>query len=253
MITGATRGSGGKGLANHLADLKGKNIRTEMGATRGLGEADIQGALEELDAGAVASRTGRHLYHMHLDPAPAEPWTEATWRDAWSRLEAEMGLLEAPFVEVRHWTWRDLEPGDDIGRVRAVHGVVAVRMQGSGHQVLMPHEHRAYDLTRDDGSVIDTGFDFARREKVARVFEYDHGFDLVCGRHNRAVAARLDAERPDVAAAMRAAGLCDRDRPVAETTPGERAQAGRTGIDPTDVAALALAAWRASDSCHWRS
>lgn len=247
MITGATRGSGGRRLANHLADVRGRNVRTETGSTRGLGSADLRGALRELDAGAAGGRTERHAYHLHMDPGPTEAWTDDTWREAWERLETEMGLEDAAFAEVRHVTWRDLGAGEDLDRVRAIHGAETMRERDGGHQVLMAHVHRVYDLCRDDGSVVDTAHDFARREKVARVLEFDHGFDLVAGRHNRAVAARLDVERPEVAAAIRSAGLCDRPRPVAPTTPRERAQAERTGIDPRDVAAAALSAWRASD------
>ena len=249
MITGATRGSGGGGLANHLADAKQHNVKTELGSTRGLGARDIRGSLKELDAGAAGSRTDRHAYHLHMDPGPTEKWTDDTRREAWASLEREMGLEDAPYVEVRHTTWRDLEPGDDVDRVRAIHGNEAVRERdGGGHQVLMPHEHRVYDLTRDNGSVIDLSHDFARREKVARTVEHDNGFDFVPGKHNRAVVARLDNERPDVAAAIRAAGLCDIERPGASTSPKERAQAERTGVDPRAIGATALAAWRASDN-----
>jgi hypothetical protein len=247
MITGATRGGGGRKLANHLADVKGHNVQTILGATRGLGVTEIRAALRELDAGAAGGNTDRHAYHLHMDPGPAEVWTDDTRREAWARLEAEMGLADAPFVEVRHVTWRTLEPEDDLDRVRAVHGADAMREKDSRHQVLMAHEHRVYDLTRDDGSVIDTSNDYARREKLGRVFEHDHGFDLVSGRHNRAVAARLDGERPDVAAAIRAAGLTDGPRPQASISPRARAQADRTGVDPRAVGAAVLAAWGASD------
>lgn len=250
MITGATRGGGGRKLANHLADAKNHNVETVMGATRGLGATEIRAALRELDAGAAGGNTDRHAYHLHMDPGPAEAWTDDTRREAWARLEAEMGLADAPFVEVRHTTWRTLDPGDDLDRVRAVHGPEAMREQDGLHQVLMAHEHRVYDLTRDDGSVIDTAHDFARREKVARTFEHDHGFDLVPGRHNRAVAARLDDERPDVAAVICSAGLTDGPRPQASVSPRARAQAERTAIDPAAVAAAALAAWRASDGAE---
>ena len=247
MITGATRGGGGRKLAAHLADAKGHNVETVMGATRGLGATEIRAALRELDAGAAGGNTNCHAYHLHLDPGPAETWTDDTRREAWARLETEMGLADAPFVEVRHITWRTLEREDDLERVRAVHGADAMREKDGRHQVLMAHEHRVYDLTRDDGSVIDTAHDFARRDKVGRVFEHDHGFDLVSGRHNRAVAARLDGERPDVAAAIRAAGLTDGPRPQASISPRARAQAERTGIDPRTVGATVLAAWGASD------
>lgn len=247
MITGATRGGGGRKLADHLADVKHHNVETVMGATRGLGATEIRAALRELDAGAAGGRTDRHAYHLHMNPGPAEAWTDDTRREAWAKLETEMGLADAPFVEVRHVTWRTLEPGDDLDRVRAVHGAEAMREKDGRHQVLMAHEHRVYDLTRDDGSVIDTSNDYARREKLGRVFEHDHGFDLVPGRHNRAVAVWLDDERPDVAAAIRAAGLTDSPRPQASISPRARAQAERTGVDPRTVGATVLAAWAASD------
>ncbi len=248
MITGATRGSGGRALANHLMDAKGHNVRTVMGATRGLGETDnIRRALRELDAGAVGSRTDRHAYHLHLDPSPTERWIDETYAAAWSRLEEEMGLEDAPYVTVRHTTLRALEPGDDVERIRTVQGADAILERDGKPHVLLDHEHRVYDASRDDGSVVDLSFDFARREKVARTFEFDNGFDLVQGKHSRAVAARLDVERPEVAAAIRAAGLCDKTRPVAPTTPAERAQAERTGVSPIAVGSTVLAAWRASD------
>jgi hypothetical protein len=248
VITGATRGSGGRALANHLADARGKNVATTLGPTRGLGQTDdIRRALRELDAGAVGSRTDRHAYHLHLDPSPTERWTDETYAAAWSRLEEEMGLEDAPYVTVRHTTLRALEPGDNVERIRAVQGGDAVQERDGKLHVLLDHEHRVYDASRDDGSVVDLSFDLARREKVARAFEFDNGFDLVAGKHNRSVAARLDVERPEVAAAIRAAGLCDKPRPVAAMTPRERAQADRTGVSSIAVGSTVLAAWRASD------
>lgn len=102
---------------------------------------------------------------------------------------------------------------------------------------------------RPDGRVASLSHEYARREKVSRIVEFECGLPWTKGKHNRAVHAALMGEgREDVAAAMEAGGLLGGSRPVADQTPRERAQAERTEIPLADVRSAALAAWRVSDS-----
>lgn len=251
MLSGATRGGGGRALGAHLADRKGENVRTEMGETRHLGAARIEGALRELDDGAAHGRTRQHAYHLHADPAPGERWTASTWSDWWDRLEQRLDLADQPFVEARHTTWREAPEGADHDQLREIHGTDAVRLRDRDGraEVLMEHRHRVYSRVREDGSVVPLRHDYAAREAVARQIEHDHGLGLKIGGHNRAVAAAMRREgRHDVAEAMRAAGLVDAPRPVADLTPQDRAQQERTGVPQADVDRRIMDAWRAGDS-----
>lgn len=265
--SGATRGTGGPGLAAHLADHQRHNSRTLLGETRLVEGGTIEEAMADLDACGPHTRARQTTYHVHLDPAPHEQWTEEAWRDAWSRYERDLGLEEAPFVEVRHWTWRRLvecEPEDisageearrvgedtaawvdriDIERLREIHGEANVRdtvNDGTGARevyVLMEHRHRAVSRINDDGTANPLRNDFYIRQRIDRELEHDHGWQLQRGAHNRLVIRWLREEcgRPDVADAMEAAGLHEGARQVAET-PQQRlrrqrkkAQAARRG------------------------
>ncbi|HYG86142.1 MAG TPA: hypothetical protein VD978_07770 [Azospirillum sp.] len=218
MIGGATRGSGGRALGAHLADAKGHNEETRLGACRGLVGGTIRERIAELTDLAAHARSAKPLYHVHADPPPGAAFDEAAWGRYWQRFEAEFGLEGQPFAE-------------------------AIHIKDNRE-----HRHRVYSRVLPDGTCVRLDNDHARREKINRVTEFDEGLPFVGGAHNRTVAATLDKERPDVAEAMRAAGLTDTPRPRAVLTPSERHQQERTGVDKAAVQAAAWDAWRAADT-----
>ena len=110
------------------------------------------------------------------------------------------------------------------------------------------HEHRTYLRTRADGTAIRLDHDFQRREKIGRIIEFERGEAFVRGAHNRAVISALEAERPEIAQAMRDAGLHEGRRPVAPLTPEERNQQERTRVPKSEIARLTALAWHQSDS-----
>lgn len=220
----ATRGDGGRALGRHLADADGNEsvrvtgARGLMAPFTGAPARAIPDAIEELRTLGQSLRTRRPIRHVSLSPRPESAWTNAQWRRAWALYEKEFDLIAAPFVEIEH---------AKLGRV---------------------HRHRVYVARDSRGKVADVRHDFARHEKLARIIEVETGERLTKGRRNRAVAAALAGERPDVAAAMVAEGLTAGAKPAARMRPAEREQGARTGIDPRDVQDAAWAAWRASDS-----
>ena len=218
MISGATRGAGGRALGAHLADAKQLNERTELGLSRGLVGATIREQIAELTDLSSHSRAAQPLYHLHADPPPGAAWNETTWQRYWSLTEKEFDLERAAFSEERH-----LKDGRE-------------------------HRHRVYNLVRADGTTNPMAHDFQRREKLSRIMEFETGAPLTPGAHNRAAIAALDrGGRPDVAAAMREAGLDTVERPRAAISPQQRAQAERTGVNPQALGATVLTAWRVSD------
>lgn len=217
VIAGATRGAGGAALARHLLSRKGGQEVRVLGA-RHLIATDLSGQIRELVASARHGRTDRPIHHVHVDPPPGFD-AESVMKSFVTHYEREFGLREAARCGVRH---------GKKGRT---------------------HCHLVYSLVRPDGRVASLSHEYARREKVSRIVEFECGLPWTKGKHNRAVHAALMQEgREDVAAAMEAGGLLSGSRPVADQTPREREQAERTEIPLADVRSAALAAWRASDS-----
>uniref|UniRef100_A0A9E8CQC9 MobA/VirD2-like nuclease domain-containing protein n=1 Tax=Bosea sp. NBC_00436 TaxID=2969620 RepID=A0A9E8CQC9_9HYPH len=185
---------------------------------RHLAAADLGSQLRELVAAARHGRTDRPVHHVHIDPPPGS--------DAGSVMKKFVTLYEQEF---------------NLGEVQKC-GVEHIK---AGR----PHYHIVYSLVQPNGKVTDLRHEYARREKVSRVTEFECGLPFVKGKHNRAVAQALRKDgRDDVASAMEAAGLLDGRRSIALQTPRERAQADRTDMPIADVRASALAAWRTSDS-----
>lgn len=223
MIVGATRGDGGPYIVRHLltqgigAIEPGANDTAEITASRGLLSEDLDGMVRELVARGRHGRTDRPLIHVHADPPPDQDWISVQWGRWWSLYEDEFDLADRPFVEVTH------------------------------HKHGREHRHRLYLAVRADGAIVNLSHEYARREKLSRIAEYETGSRFVLGRHNRAVHRRLLEEgRENVAAAMAAAGLLDAPRPEA-VSPQARQQAERTGMDLATVDAAVLLAWQASD------
>ena len=217
MISGAVRGRGlGDALAKHL--LKPENDSVEVIPPRGLGSPSLIGQMRELVALSLGGRTNQPAYHVHCDPDLAIVDNAGARRRWWSLFEKEFRLGSQPYC----------------GAVHIKHS--------------REHEHRVYSLVRRDGGVVDTAWDYARREKVSRIVEFEHGLPPVPSKHARSIIKSLREEgRGDVAAWLEAAGMADIERPVAPLSPEERLIQERTGVVLGDVRAAALAAWHASD------
>lgn len=214
MIQGATRGQGGVDLVGHLFSRNENEQVVELPA-RGVGSRGFHAQLREIVARSAHSRTDRPVLHLHVDP-PTE-WTDAQYSRHLELYEAEFDLVDQPRLAVFH------------------------RKHGRGHR------HYIYSLVRRDGRIVDLAHDFARREKISRILEYEFDEPHVPGKHNRAVAEALRREgRHDVAASMVSSGLLDAVRPVARMTPAERHQANRTKVDLQEIGRSVLVAWGAS-------
>ena len=182
MISGATRGAGlGDALARHL--LKDAN-RPAVTAPRGLGSPDLAGQVRELVAMCAGGRTTQPVYHVHCSPDPGIADNSAARARFWSVLENEFGFDRQPYCGVVH---------DKGGCV---------------------HEHRVYALVRPAGSVIDLSHDYARREKCARIVEYEAGLAPVPSKFARSIAQALRRDgRHNVAGWLVAAGPPGRNSP----------------------------------------
>ncbi|SOR30661.1 conserved protein of unknown function [Methylorubrum extorquens] len=216
MISGAMRGVGGDALARHL--LKPENEQVIVLQPRGLGSRDLVGQVRELVALSLGGRTDRPVYHVHCDPDLAVADNDGARARFWQLFEAEFGLGSQPYC----------------GAVHVKHD--------------RKHEHRVYSLVHPSGAVADVGFDFARRERVARTVEFEFGMPRPTpSKHSRAIVKALrEAGREDVAAWMEASGTTTAQRPVARLSPQERLIQERTGVSLDDLRAAALAAWRES-------
>ena len=214
MIQGATRGAGGSALSSHLQSAEqNENVR-EL-EPRGLTEEGLAAQMKELVDLSAHGSTNKPVLHVHFDPEKG--WSEEQWERHISNYEKEFGLENQPRIGVEH------EKNERT------------------------HRHYCWSLVKEDGKTVDLSHDYARREKLSRIAEFETGADFVAGKHNKAVIAALEQERPEIAEAMREAGLDQGPRPVA-MTPDERHQHERTqGPRPRDVGATALAAWQASD------
>ncbi|MCP1553936.1 hypothetical protein [Methylorubrum extorquens] len=217
MISGAMRGKGlGDALAKHL--LKAENDEVIFLAPRGLGSPDLIGQIRELVALSLGGRTDQPIYHAHVDPEIEISDNAGARRRWWALFEREFRLASQPYC----------------GAVHVKYG--------------REHEHRVYGLVRRDGGVVDLAWDYARREKVSRIVEYEYGLAPVPSKHARAIARALREEgRADVADWLEAAGMLDIERPVAPLSPQERLIEERTGIALASVRAAALSAWHASE------
>lgn len=217
MIAGATRGSGSAALSRHLLSRKGGQAVRILEA-RHLVSEGLRAQIAELVAASRRARTDRPVHHLHVDP-PEGADAASVMKVFVTHYEREFGLEDVPKCGVEHVK--------------------------NGRR----HFHWVYSLVRPDGRVASLSHEYARREKVSRMVEFECGLAMIKGKHNRAVAAALkEDDRPDIADAMGAAGLLGGRRQVAPQTPQERAQADRTSLPIADVRVAALDAWRSSDS-----
>jgi hypothetical protein len=100
IIKGQARGRA-RQLAAHLLRTD-HNERIQVHECRGTLAQDVTGALVELEARVLASRSQRPLYHASISPAPSQPLTREQVREAVDLLEEKLGLHGQPRVVVQH-------------------------------------------------------------------------------------------------------------------------------------------------------
>lgn len=238
MISGSTRGKGGRNLSSHLLEAEADQT-THVIPPRGVvTRGDLHQQLAELVVAAKGSRTDRPCYHVHCDPPPDAPASQVVLDAYWKAFETEFGLTGNAYVGAQH----------------VKHG--------------RAHEHRVYSLVQPDGRVADTRNDYARRTFVSLSVAYAFGLTPAPTPHAASCAHRfVKAGRPEIAVWLaehgllnakalgylvergvlaREHGIVDRQKPVAPSTPQERLMEARTGVAIADVRAAALEAWLAS-------
>lgn len=218
MINKAIRGRGDARLASYLTERADNDDVVELPA-RGVVADQFGSQLREIVARCQHGRTDRPILHLCVSPSSA--WTEAQYQRYLELYESEFDLAGQPRLAVHH-----SKNGRD-------------------------HRHYVYSLVKRDGRVVDLRHDYARREKIARVVEYEFGEPHVTGGHNRAVAAALEREgRHDVVASMREAGLLDQRRPVTRMMAPRRLRGAAVANHHQRIARLVFEAWRSSDDGH---
>lgn len=217
MISGATRGKGGRALSAHLLKAE-KGQEVTVIPPRGIiSRGDLHAQLRELVAGARVSATEKAVYHVHVDPPEDALNCQAVLAAWWRAFEGEFKLSGQPYVGAQH-----------VKRGRK-------------------HEHRVYSLVRPDGRLVDMSHDYARRTKLNLIVAHDRGLSATRSPFARAAVAALDRDgRMDVASWAEASGLTEDAAPIAPVTPVERLIEARTSISLSDLRRKALTAWRAS-------
>jgi hypothetical protein len=101
MIIKGNARAGAKSLAEHLlrADT---NERVELGEIRGTVAEDLFGALKEMEAVAICTRTSKAFYHASVNVPIEERLTPEQRAHAIERLEKELGLTDQPRAIVIH-------------------------------------------------------------------------------------------------------------------------------------------------------
>lgn len=159
VIKGSSRGQSAsdvRRLADHL--LAAENETVEVTEIRGVTAGDLHGALAEMRAVSLGSRTRKALYHASINVARGETalMTRAHWIEAVDELERRLGLL---------------------GHARAV---VAHRKHERDHVhvVWARIDPRTLRCVSDSGN-------YRTHEQTARVLEERFGLRPVVGAHTR--------------------------------------------------------------------
>ncbi|GAA4502961.1 relaxase/mobilization nuclease domain-containing protein [Gluconacetobacter tumulicola] len=103
------------------------------------------------------------------------------------------------------------------------------------------------NVNPESGKTMKMSHSFARGEKVARTLESEFGFQLVNGKHNRAVLNAVDDDLRE-----RLAGLADMPEPTAAYTKSQHQRAKRSGISMPEIRAFMRSAWTESNG-SWSS
>jgi hypothetical protein len=100
IIKGNSRGRA-RELARHLLRTD-QNETVRLFECRGTAARDLEGALREMEAIGLASRTGKPLYHASISPEKDWTLTDAQVTVAADTLEQKLGLAGQPRLIVRH-------------------------------------------------------------------------------------------------------------------------------------------------------
>lgn len=120
VIKGNAR-AGAKSLAAHVL-RPDTNERVKVSEIRGVIAEDVLGALREMEAVSVCTRTSKPLYHASINTRADERLTDEQRLHAIERLEKALGLTDQPRVVVIHekkgrehchviWSRTDIEHG----------------------------------------------------------------------------------------------------------------------------------------------
>ena len=219
MILTTTRHGRTRRDVRQLAAHLGRGEEARVVLVGGVPLSSSDDALRYMEALRDGSRATVAMHHVTL--SPAVDLTAAQRDQMVSAILAAMGAQDHAHVLWEHRKDR-AEPS---GSPRHWHLVVA--------------------HVGPDGRALDDGHSYARLEAAARVLEADWGHAITPSRHAAVVAKRLEADRPDVAAAVRVA---QSESPRSATSSARRAVAARAGVDLPKVQAAIRAAWSAADS-----
>jgi hypothetical protein len=148
IIKGGSRGRSAQ-LAAHLLRTD-QNEKVEVREVRGTVATDLLGALEEIEATAISTRSRKPFYHASISPPPDRRLTARQWSHAIDALERALGLKGQPRVVVAHikgkrqhvhvvWSRIDIEHGrtiSDSWNYRIHEGVARDLEREFGHEPL---------------------------------------------------------------------------------------------------------------------
>lgn len=170
IIKGKARGNGAQ-LGRYLVS-PGENERINVVEVRGTVSADVRGAVAEMDAVGLCTRTDKTLYHASISTRPDERLTEEQRLAAVDRLEKELGFTGQPRVVVVH---------EKKGR---------------------EHTHIVWSRTDiEHGRALRIDHNYRKHELVARALEREFGLTRVQGAFNRE-AGQLRPQRSPSQAEM---------------------------------------------------
>lgn len=221
MLSGETRGAGGRALARHLnSTADGQFVRCVE--ARFLAARSLDGQIAEMARASMGARTSRPILHIHVDPEVGSDRIDVIQH--WVRLfEEEFGLQK---------------------HARA--GVVHRGKKGSTRL----HAHFVYSVVGPDNRVVDLRNSYRRREKVSVIVAHDLGLSFPKLPRPRAIhRALLKEGRTDVARwmVMHCPELREPVR-TAKQSPQQRHIAERTGVETSEVLAAVSAAWPSPDA-----
>jgi hypothetical protein len=101
MISGATQGSGGMALGNHLASFA-HNEDVTLLQSRGLFSDNIKDQIDELTCMGSHARTRTPIYHLHVDPPKDKPFSPEEFQKYKDLIDKEFRLEDRPFCAVKH-------------------------------------------------------------------------------------------------------------------------------------------------------
>jgi hypothetical protein len=149
IIKGSARGDGAQ-LGRYLV-TPGKNERVAVIEVRGTVAVDVPGAVREMDAVALCTRSSKGLYHATLNTPAHEKLTPEQLARAVDRLETGLGFDGQPRVVVVH------DKRDRDGALRSHVHVVWSRTDWQHERAIRidhnfrKHELAARDLEREFG------------------------------------------------------------------------------------------------------